>query len=194
MIDDCWHAVASFCDIKERGRLYCSMKHIHNDWKDLSEYYLNCTTPNILEQYVQRDWEFLKNYTCVMNNTLCLKNGLQMSCWSPYCLPEHLYITRKSAVAQFYPSHNIEHARFIIWVRKMAQTKFNTRLLEPNKLTARYKWKQIWRLPVKKKLEPVILPIRPFRVRVFMHGLPFPRIERGMLILRIVEFEFKKIP
>ena len=90
--NDCWHVVASFCDIKERGRLFSSIKYIYKNWKDLTEYYLNCTTPNKLEQYVQRDWEFLKDYTCVTNNTLCLKNGLQMSCWSPYCLPEHLHI------------------------------------------------------------------------------------------------------
>ena len=191
MIDDCWHVVASFCDIKERGRLFSSIKYIYKNWKDLSEYYLNCRTPNILEQYVKRKWDFLKKYTCIMNNTLSLKNGLQMSCWSPFCLPDQLYITRKFAMVQFFTCHNIEHGRFITWVRKLAQTKFNTRLLEPNKLTAYYKWKQIWRLPIKNKLEPVMLPIRPFRVRVFMHGLPFPRIERGMLILRIVEFEFK---
>lgn len=188
---DCWLHIIEFCDIKERGRIFSTQKLYARPWSDLSFHYLGHKDPALLQQLVYRDWTFLKDYCIVHNNTLAFPNGTQTSCWSPWCSGEQFIIKREAVTVQFQPHFNVEHARFIQWVRRLAQTQFGFRMLEPRHLLARYRWKQYWRVCSKEGIIPIMLPIANFRVRVFMHGLPCPRVERGMLVLRIVEFEFK---
>lgn len=188
---DCWLHIAEFCDIKERGRLFVTQGFYVKPWSDLAFHYLCCSDPTLLQEIVYKRWDFMKEYCIVHNNTLALPNGQQTSCWSPWCAAGQLSLTRNSVVVQFQPFYSVEHARFIQWVRRLAQTRYGFRMLEPRQLLARYKWKQYWRVCTKEGLVPIMLPIATFRVRVFMHGLPCPRVERGMLVLRVVEFEFK---
>ena len=191
MYDDVWFHVASFCDIKDRGRLHIAYKLEFRDWSDLCQHYFGVRKKGLMRKMVERDWRFLMNWTHIENNTLSLPNGRQQSCWSPWCSPEHLHLKPSYVMVQFDPSYNKDHCVFIQWVRRLAQARFLCRLVEPRHLLAHYKWKKKWHLPQGNTLNPMMLPIARFRVRVFMHGLPCPRIERGMLVLKIVEFGFK---
>lgn len=188
---DCWLHVAEFCDIKERGRLFITQGFYSTPWSDLAFHYFYEDNPALLRELVYKRWDFMKEYCIVHNHTLALPNGQQTSCWSPWCIGEQLSLTRNSAVVQFHPLFNVKHARFIQWVRQLAQTKYGFRMLEPKQLLARYKWQQYCWVCTKGGLMPIMFPINTFRVRVYMHGLPCPRVERGMLVLRVVEFEFK---
>lgn len=188
---DCWLHIAEFCDIKERGRLFVTRSFYVKPWSDLAFHYLCRRDPTLLQELVYKRWEFMKKYCQLHRHTLALPNGEQTSCWSPWCTGEQLNVSRDAATVQFQPFFNVEHARFIQWVRKLARTNYGVRMLDARQLLARYKWKQYWRVCTKEGLMPITLPIATFRVRVFMHGLPCPRVERGMLVLRVVEFEFK---
>jgi hypothetical protein len=189
---DCWLHIAGFCDIKERGRLFATQSFYARPWSDLAFHYLGRRDPSLLQELVYKRWDFMKKYCQLHNHTLALPNGQRASCWSPWCTAEQLSITRGAATVQFQPFFNVEHARFVEWVRRLAQAVDGVQTPPLRQLMARYKWKQYWRVCTKTGLMPVMLPLTAFRVRVFMHRLPCPRVERGMLALRVVEFEFKR--
>ena len=48
-MNDCWTVVATFLDIRERGRLYTAVK-VHQSWENLVQMYLHTRGPSKLVQ------------------------------------------------------------------------------------------------------------------------------------------------
>lgn len=182
---DCWFHIASFCDIKERGRLFVAHKTIQRDWRDLQLYYLQ-TNEVPLSQIVHRDWVFLQRVALMSTHQLRLPNGQATTCWTPWCPGDDIGLRRRFLSLTFKNEYNEEHRLFIQWIRKLACGRY----VHTKALHVCYRWRRQWQIPTRNGFQNILFNLpHEVRARVRVLRLPYPIVERGRLILDVQEFE-----
>lgn len=182
---DCWFHVSSFCDVKERGRLFVAHRTLRRDWSDLQMYYFH-TIDIPMSQIVHRDWGVLKRVTLMSPDQLMFPCGRATTCWTPWCPGNAISLRRHFVALRFKSDYNEEHRMFIQWIRSLA----SIRNVYTKSLNVCHKWQRQWQIPTRSGfLNVLFAQPREARALVRVLRLPYPIVERGRLILDIQEFE-----
>lgn len=189
-MNDCWTVVATFLDIRERGRLYTAVK-VHQSWENLVQMYLHTRGPSkLVQKMTQKKWSFLKKY-CYLGKRLCLPCGIETECWSPWCSHQQLKCTPRGVSVLFDTRYNEYHGRFVLWIRSMAQRNHSLKVV--TNLSASTKWKPEYTLPASGgKTVPIMQVLnRSFRVKLKIQRVYYKIVNNGYPQLLIQHFEFK---
>lgn len=192
-MDDIWFHISTFCDVKERGRLYTSHKHIHVNWKSLIFYHVgHRTSRKTFQAIITGKWHSLLNVV-KLGRQLCLCSGKLVSLWSPWCSSDLLQLKSHCIQVYFKKSHG--HAKFIYWIRRIVCAKYTCSLLHTDHLMARYKWARGYTIPVLTtqgiRVKQFVLSNEAFRVKLTMHDVSHRLVNCGYPKLCIQCFDFK---
>ena len=189
MMQDTWTVIAGFCDIKERGRIYRTIRHIHINWKDLKIYYFLRDIP--LEAFkgcIQGDFYYLlqfcqlKAVKCLRYRTLRLPSNKLILCWSPWCRSTDLCL-KAPHIRVFFNTNLEKHADFIQWIYRLCK---NRERAYPHSMIATMPKQRQYRTRFSDgsyKDQP--LQKKPFRVKLYLydHGCGYPAMR-----IRCIEF------
>lgn len=193
-MDDIWFHISTFCDVKERGRLYVSHKHIYVNWKSLILHHVgHQTSLKTFQAIITGEWESLLNVSR-LNNYLSLNSGKQILVWSPWCSSELMETKSRCIRVHLKKSHG--HGRFIYWIRRLICTKYKCALLHTDYIVAQCRWSRGYSIPVALSREicmrPFILSGNTFRVKLLVQDISHRLVNNGYPRLFIKCFEFKK--
>lgn len=190
-MNDCWSRVSHFCDIRERGRLFVAIKHMAKRWDDLCYYYLGVVEENGVRQLVERNWHFLSRFVRFEKNRLTLPNGDTTVCWSPWCHAGHLQLKYENEChVMFHRAVDEAHRKFLDWTSSLVQGRKSHSLLQPVSRSAVFQFGADNKVPIKGGSAYLEWPFRRVRVRLRVHRMPRPRVERQSVQLEIEQFEF----
>ena len=194
LVNDVWCHITSFCDIKERGRIHISNKYVVHKWIDLIMFHLHHTVPlHLFKDIIQGRWEMVQAFATLQKNVI-LPSGKTILCWSPWCAAQQLQLTSLGIRVYFKMDFNTDHAKFILWLRRLVCTKRKCSLLQAVQLLAFVKWEKKFKIPVLRNTETVyekyVLLERPFRVKLTIEDFQRFRCS-GYPQLHIKCFEFR---
>jgi len=192
-MDDIWFHISTFCDVKERGRLYMSHKYIYVNWKSLILHHVgHRTSRKTFRAIITGKWESLHNVV-KLGRQLCLCSGKRVSLRSPWCSSDLLQLKSRGIRVYFKKSHG--HAKFIYWIRRLVCAKYTCSLLHIDSIMARYKMTQGYTIPVLTtrgiRVKQFMLTSDAFRVKLVMHDVSHRLVNCGYPKLHIQCFSFK---
>jgi len=196
-MDDSWFHVATFCDVRPRAALHTAHRHCHRHWEDLILFHTGFAIPLGMFKCVwEGEWEFLMAFVR-LGRHIELRSGKSITCWTPWCAPNHLQLHARGIYACLKMDYSEDHARFIMWIRRLVCTKRRCSLMQPRQLVCSLRWSQPYRIPVRKNAQTVYAKYRlmesPFRVKVSIRDTHHPMVSNGYPRLTIECFEFRGI-
>jgi len=187
-MQDSWTVVAKFCDIKERGRIYMTIKEIHTHWEDLVLQYFKKDIPfEAFKGCIMGDYYYLRQF-CQLKGlltryrTLRLPSDKAVLCWSPWCRPADMCV-KAPHVRVFFNVSVKEHVDFIHWIIKLCQ---NRERFYPRSMVATMpKRPQYVTRLANGNYKSQQLQKDPFRVKIYLydHGCGYPTMR-----IRCIEF------
>lgn len=192
-MDDIWFHISTFCDIKERGRLYTSHKYIPTNWNKLISYHVgHQTSLKTFQDIIYGKWQSICK-VARLNNSLCLNSGKRILVWSPWCPSELLQLKGRGIHVYLKKSHG--HGKFIYWIRRLICAKYKCALLHTDHIVAQCKWSPNYTIPValskEIRMRPFILSNDAFRVKLLVQDVSHRLVNNGYPRLFIKCFEFK---
>lgn len=196
-MNDTWYHISTFCDVQPRATLYIAHKHCHREWDDLILFHTGHNIPmSLFKDVWSGNWEFAMAFV-KLGRQFQLSSGKTIACWSPWCSPYHLQIHSRGIRVHLKTKFSDEHARFILWIRRLICEKRNCSLPHTEQLTCCARWLQKYRIPVRKNSEVVLQKYkvieRPFRVKVSMYDIPHSVFRCTYPNLFIECFEFRGV-
>jgi len=197
MNDDTWSHVATFCDVKTRGRIYNAHKHIVRQWNDLILFHTGRVIPlGLFKDVISGEWEFVMAFAR-LGPQMQLRSGKPIACWSPWCSPYQLQLHGRGIRVYLNVHYNEDHARFILWIRRLVCAKRQCSLMHLRQLVCSLRWTERYKIPVREHSDTVYIKYRllerPFRVKLAVHDSHHPVLASGYPKLYIQCFEFRGI-